>query len=90
MIEKTNFPEIAISPQFPRILLEKYPELSLTELKVCLLLAKNMKSKTIARITGRSIRTIEYTRNNIRKKLHLKPNEILAIRLITEANDPIR
>jgi DNA-binding CsgD family transcriptional regulator len=51
-----------------KLLLKKYPNLSLTELKLCALLVLNISSKEIGELTSRSVRTIELTRYNIRKK----------------------
>ena len=63
-------------------LLNKYPELTPTELKICALLRMNLSSKEIANLTNRSIRTIDFTRNNIRKKMNLDANENLQIFLM--------
>lgn len=53
----------------------KYPNLSPIELKVSALLTFNLSSSAVAEITGRSVRTIEFTRNKIRKKMNLKPHD---------------
>ena len=71
------------SLDFSYTLLKKYPDLSPTELKVCSYLRMNLSSKTIAQITNRSIRTIEYTRHNIRRKMKLKKNKNLIKHLIS-------
>jgi DNA-binding CsgD family transcriptional regulator/tetratricopeptide (TPR) repeat protein len=47
------------------------PSLSPTEIKICALLRLNLSTKDIATLTSRSVRTIENTRQNIRKKLSL-------------------
>lgn len=47
------------------------PNLSPTEIKLCALLRLNLSTKDIATLTNRSVRTIENTRQNIRKKLNL-------------------
>lgn len=52
-------------------LLQKYPDLTPSELRICGFLKMNMSSKEIAMLTNRSIRTIENTRNNIRIKMKL-------------------
>lgn len=62
---------------FYKILNEQHPDLSPTELKVCSFIRLNMTSKDIAAITNRSVRTIESTRNSIRKKIGLNPDESL-------------
>jgi DNA-binding CsgD family transcriptional regulator len=56
---------------FYNVLTELHPELTPTEIKICSLIRLNMSSKDIAVLTNRSIRTIESTRTNIRKKLNL-------------------
>ena len=65
-----------------KLLLKKYPNLSLNELKLCALLVLNISSKEIGEFTGRSVRTIEFTRYNIRKKMNLPPDENLVKHLI--------
>ena len=65
-----------------KLLLKKYPNLSLTELKLCALLVLNISSKEIGELTNRSVRTIEFTRLNIRKKMNLSTDENLVKHLI--------
>ncbi|MCG8582373.1 MAG: LuxR family transcriptional regulator [Bacteroidales bacterium] len=60
------------------------PELSPSELKVCAFLRLNMKTKEIAAITHLSIRTIEVTRSNIRKKLNLTHSDVNLINYLNE------
>jgi len=50
---------------------DTYPNLSPTEVKICALLRLNLSTKDIATLTNRSVRTIENTRQSIRKKLNL-------------------
>jgi len=64
------------------LLLKKYPNLSQAELKLCALLVLNISSKEIGELTNRSIRTIEFTRFNIRKKMNLSADENLVKHLI--------
>lgn len=71
-----------ISIGLNKLLLKKYPNLSLTELKLCTLLVLNMSSKEIGELTRRSVRTIEFTRLNIRKKMNLSNDENLVKHLI--------
>jgi len=42
----------------------------------------NISSKEIGELTGRSVRTIEFTRYNIRKKINLSTDESLVKHLI--------
>ncbi|WP_430813518.1 tetratricopeptide repeat protein [Carboxylicivirga sp. RSCT41] len=60
------------------------PELSPSELKICAFLRLNMKTKEIAAITHLSIRTIEVTRSNIRKKLNLTHSDVNLISYLNE------
>ncbi len=69
----------AAHPEFTKKLLEKYPELSPTELRICLLVRMNLKSEDIARLLCLSERTVENHRNHIRQKMKLKRSEELAI-----------
>ncbi len=62
-------------------LLKHCPDLSPAELKVCALLRSNLSTKEIAQVCNRSTRTIDFTRNNIRKKLNIHPSENLSIYL---------
>lgn len=78
----SNKPGNPVPLKTSQILLEKYPDLSPAELRICELLSLNMTSRTIAGLTNRSIRTIEYTRNNIRKKMKLTKPENLVSHLI--------
>ena len=73
---------IPISIGLNQLLLKKYPSLSLTELKLCALLVLNISSKEIGELTSRSVRTIEFTRLNIRKKMSLPADENLVKHLI--------
>ena len=51
------------------------PDLTPAELKICAFLRLNLKTKEIASITHLSIRSIEVTRSNIRKKLKISNSE---------------
>jgi len=69
--------------QITRKLVQDYPNLSLAEIRVCTYLRMNMTSNRIAKITERSVRTIEFTRNRIRKKMNLKPDENLTKHILS-------
>jgi tetratricopeptide (TPR) repeat protein/DNA-binding CsgD family transcriptional regulator len=56
---------------FVRILSERYPALTPTELKICSLTRINLQTKDIANLLFASIRTIHAHKYNIRKKLGL-------------------
>lgn len=67
---------------FYKKLLSQYPDLSPAEIKICSLLKTNMSTKDIAILTNRSIRTIENTRNSIRRKMSLPANSNLVNHLL--------
>ena len=69
------------------LLLHKYPDLSPAELKLCAYLRLNPSSKDLALITNRSMRTIESTRTNIRKKMNLTSQENLVTHLLSFSNE---
>lgn len=89
MMNKNNSPVITIPQGLLQLLLKKHPDLSPTELKVSALLSFNLTSNMVAEITGRNVRTIEYTRNNIRKKMKLQPGDNLVNHLIMLTSIPI-
>lgn len=68
--------------EFFNLLLNQFPELSPAELKLCAYLRLNMSTKDIAEILSRSVRTVENTRANIRKKMFLEPQDNLVSHLI--------
>jgi DNA-binding CsgD family transcriptional regulator len=72
---------------FFSLLLHKYPDLSPSELKLCAYLRLNPSSKDLALITNRSMRTIESTRTNIRKKMNLNSQENLVTHLLSFSNE---
>ena len=53
---------------------EKYPTLSDTEYKVCLMALTPFTSQETADILGKSINTVNKARTNIRKKLEIEEN----------------
>jgi tetratricopeptide (TPR) repeat protein/DNA-binding CsgD family transcriptional regulator len=68
---------ISVHPEFKTKLLEKFPDLTPQETRICLLLRVGMKSYEIGRIICVSERGIENHRFNIRKKLGLKTEQQL-------------
>jgi DNA-binding CsgD family transcriptional regulator len=56
-------------------LTEKYPDLTHVEKRICAMLKLDLSNKEIADITKRSVRTIEFYRGNIRKKMVLGSTE---------------
>ncbi len=69
---------------FYRDMITSYPNLSPAEIRVILLLRLNFTNKEIARITRRSPRTIDFTRNAIRRKLNLAPDVNLAVFILSK------
>lgn len=67
---ETRFNEL--NEGFISRLTERYPSLSPAEIRLCALLRLQMSTKEIADMLNRSPRTIEYTRNSLRKKMILK------------------
>jgi tetratricopeptide (TPR) repeat protein/DNA-binding CsgD family transcriptional regulator len=63
--------------EFFNLLLNQFPDLSPSELKLCAYLRLNMSTKDISEILSRSVRTVENTRANIRKKMFLEPQDNL-------------
>ncbi len=70
---------IEVHPEFYNNLKYKYSELTQTELRICALIRLNLNSKEIARITQKSIRSIESTRAIIRKKMGLVKENLFDI-----------
>jgi DNA-binding CsgD family transcriptional regulator len=63
-------------------LVERYPELTKTELQICSLLRLNLSSKDIARLMNINPASIDGTRHRIRKKLNLDQEASLTSFLI--------
>lgn len=85
---KNNF-ELRLSSNnedFFKALLSKYPELSPAELKLCAYLRLNPSTKDLSLIMNRSMRTVESTRANIRKKMNLNPHDNLVTHLVSFSN----
>lgn len=64
-------------------LVEQYPNLSPAEIRMCAMLHLQLSSKEIAGLIRRSTRTIDFTRNSIRKKMNLSPNDNLTTHLLS-------
>jgi tetratricopeptide (TPR) repeat protein len=67
----------SVHPEFRAKLIEKYPELTKQEIKMCQLARLGLKTYEMSRLLCLSERTIDGHRNSLRKKLGLKPNESL-------------
>lgn len=57
-------------------LLEKFPELSSGEQKLCAFLRLNMSTKEISDLTGQSVSAIEVARHRLRKKLGISNTKV--------------
>jgi len=89
LIELNNNFELRLTSNnedFFKVLLNKYPDLSPAELKLCAYLRLNPSTKDLALIMNRSMRTVESTRANIRKKMNLNPHDNLVTHLVTFSN----
>lgn len=65
--------------EFIKRLSTEFPGLTQAELKVATLIRVNMENKDIANLLCSSVRTIEWHRRNIRKKLGIDSHENLAV-----------
>lgn len=59
------------NPDYLKRLSERFPDLTLNDLKLCIFLNMNLRTKEIAVITQQNIKTIEVARTRLRKKLGL-------------------
>jgi len=62
---------------FFKRLLEMYPELTQSDLKLCAFLRMNLSSKEIAPLLNIEIRSVEVRRYRLRKRMHLNTDENL-------------
>jgi len=68
---------VSVHPEFRKKLKKKYPALTNTELRLCLLLRSGLKSHEAARILCIGERGVETHRLRIRRKMGLKGKESL-------------
>ncbi len=57
------------------ILSQRHPDLSMTELKICVMIKYQLSTKEIACLLGISYRSAENHRYRLRKKLHLEKDQ---------------
>lgn len=74
---------LEVHSSFYELLLERSPDLTPSELRICSLLKLNLTTKEIADITNRSIGTIDNTRARIRKKLMIREEVSLTSYIIS-------
>ncbi len=72
-----------LNANFINSLIKNYPSLSPAEIRLCSLLRLQLSTKEIAEITNRSTRTIDFTRNSIRRKMGLQPTDNLVIHILS-------
>jgi len=70
-IFKKHFTDV--HPDFFKILVENYPDLTTDELKLCAYLKIQLSSKEIARLINVSVSAVNKRRNRMRKKLNISP-----------------
>lgn len=63
-----------VHPGFQNRLLERFPELSPTERRLCTFLRLDMNTREIASLTGQTFKSLEVARTRIRKKMDI-PHE---------------
>ncbi|MEG9327537.1 histidine kinase [Salinimicrobium catena] len=73
---ETNFKEV--HEDFSKDLLERFPNLTGKDIKLCSYLKMNLTSKEIAPLMGKSVRGVEVHRYRLRKKLKLDSEENLS------------
>ncbi len=66
-----------VHPSFFKLLMKQFPDLTPGELKLCALLQLNLTTKEIANINNITIAAVDKSRNRLRKKLGLTPEESL-------------
>ena len=65
-----------VTDDFEKKLLQKHPNLTPNEKKICSFLKLNMTSKEISNLTSQSIHSIEVARTRLRKKLNLSNSKV--------------
>lgn len=73
-------------PQFSIKLKETFPQLTETDIKVCVLIVSHLKSMEIAQILSITEASVGTYRNRIRKKLNIEHNTDIAQYLLTKFN----
>ncbi len=69
---------------FYEALLQKFPDLTQNELKLCAFLRLNMSSKDISELTGQRILTIDHARYRLRKKLGISNVEVNLVTFLSQ------
>jgi len=66
-----------VHKDFYRKLMQKYPDLTPNEIKICAFLKLNMSSKEISAITFQSVKSLEVARHRLRKKMGIDRDDNL-------------
>ena len=74
---------IEVHKEFYVKLLDKFPNLSQNEKRLCALLRLNMSTKEISTLTNQSIHSIEIARSRLRKKLHIVNKNISIVNFLS-------
>ena len=72
-----------VHSDFYEKLLEKFPNLTPSEQKLCAFLRLNMTTKEVAELTGQSISTLETARYRLRKKLNISNAQVNLISFLS-------
>lgn len=78
----TRFQEVHAG--FYETLLQKFPDLTQNELKICAFLRLNMSSKDISELTGQHPPSIDQARYRLRKKLGISNSEINLVTFLSQ------
>jgi DNA-binding CsgD family transcriptional regulator len=70
-----------VHQDFYQKLLERYPDLTPNEIKICAFLKLNMTTKDISAITFQSVKSIQVARNRLRKRMGIPRDENLVAAL---------
>lgn len=65
-------------------LLQKYPDLTPSELKLCAFLKLNMTTKEISELTGQRLNTLENARYRLRQKLGISNSEVNLVTFLAQ------
>jgi DNA-binding CsgD family transcriptional regulator len=66
-----------VHQEFYQKLMQKYPDLTPNEIKICAFLKLNMTSKDISAITFQSVKSLEVARHRLRKKMGIDRDDNL-------------
>jgi tetratricopeptide (TPR) repeat protein len=72
---------------FYEILMEKFPDLTQNELKLCAFLRLNMSSKEISELTGQRIPSIDHARYRLRKKLGISNSDSNLVTFLSQISN---